>query len=257
MNKLYLCKMENELTLNYTATAARCDAQRELSLISLASDLIETATAHADKLGIGNSAMNGCGWVLARLTLEMDKFPSALSDYKITTWVESWNRHYSSRCFEISDSSGETLGYARSVWMVMDLLTHENRGLEHLSLPGNIISERVCPISRQGRHKALDNPEISYYKFEYSDIDYYRHVNTLRYIQVLLNLFSLEQFDAYRIARFELAFMHECYYGETAKIEMSASDNEADIVVETQRAQAIRAKLKFVKRNTFLGLTPR
>ena len=84
--------MEKELIVKFQCTAAECDAQRELSLLSLASHIIETATAHADSLGIGNGAMPGSGWVLARLTIEMQRYPKALEDYSIITWVEGWNR---------------------------------------------------------------------------------------------------------------------------------------------------------------------
>lgn len=240
--------MENELTLKFQCTAAQCDAQKELSLLSLADNIIETATAHADMLGVGNSAMKGCGWVLARLTIEMTKFPPALADYEIITWVENWNRHFSERCFQIRDAKGDTLGYARSVWMVMDLDTHENRGLGHLNLPFDVVSSRPCPIARQSKHTAIDCPVVTNYKFVYSDIDFYRHVNTLRYIQLLLNRFPLEHFDAFRIARFEIAFMHECYYGEEGKVEMCIKDNVADMAISTPRVQALRAKIFFAQR---------
>lgn len=240
--------MENELTLKFHCTAAQCDAQQELSLLSLASNLIETATAHADSLGIGNGVMHGSGWVLARLTVEMSQFPKALSDYNIITWVESWNRHFSERCFQIIDADGNTLGFARSVWMVMDLKTHENCGLSHLNIPYSLISDRECPIARQSRHKALECPVVTEYQFVYSDIDFYRHVNTLRYIQLLLNRFSLEHFDTFRIARFEIAFMHECYYGEVGKVEMCHHENVAEFAISTPRANTLRAKILFAPR---------
>lgn len=243
--------MENELTRHFHCTAALCDAQRELSLLSLAADLIDTATAHADALGIGNGAMSGQGWVLARLTVEMKRFPPALADYSIITWVESWNRHFSERCFEIQDGAGVTMGYARSVWMVMDLQTHANCGLQNLDIPYGLVSGRPCPIPRQSRHKPLAGAEVSEYRFEYSDIDYYRHVNTLRYIQLLLNRFSLEHLDACRISRFEIAFMHECYYGETGRIEVVRQDDEAEMAISTERAAAIRAKIRFAPREQF------
>lgn len=109
--------MENELTQKFHCSAAECDAQRELSLLSLAGNLIEVATAHADSLGIGNAAMPGSGWVLARLTIEMQQYPPALTDYSIVTWVEGWNRHFSERCFEVQDVEGRTMAMpARCGW---------------------------------------------------------------------------------------------------------------------------------------------
>lgn len=241
--------MEKELIVKFQCTAAECDAQRELSLLSLASHIIETATAHADSLGIGNGAMPGSGWVLARLTIEMQRYPKALEDYSIITWVEGWNRHFSERCFEITDKEGNTMGYARSVWMVMDLEKHTNAGLEHLNIPYGLVSDRPCPIARQSRHRPLEGAEVTEYRFVYSDIDFYRHVNTLRYIQLLLNRFSMDYFDRNYLRRFEIAFAHECYYGETGRIEVCSRGDEYDMSITTDRAAALGAKMIFAPRS--------
>lgn len=240
--------MKNEFTMKFHCSAAECDAQRELSLLSLAGNIIEIATAHADSLGIGNAAMQGSGWVLARLTIEMRQYPPALTDYFIITWVEGWNRHFSERCFEIQDAEGHTLGYARSVWMVMDLEKHTNVGLGHLNLPKDVVSDRSCPICRQSRQRPLIDAQVHEYRFVYSDIDYYRHVNTLRYIQLLLNQFSMEKFDRNRLERFEISFMHECYYGETGRVELSSHGDEYDMAITTERTSAVRGRLRFAPR---------
>lgn len=197
--------------------------------------LIDIATAHANHLGIGNPDMpnDHTGWVLSRLTIEMERYPKVDTDYTITTWVVSYNRHFSERAFAVSDAEGRTLGYARSIWMVLDTVTHANFGLDSLPLSPDLASERECPIPRQGKHililpageddgtakKSLQatSPAIRH-TFSYCDLDAYRHVNTVRYIQLLMNQFSLAEHDAKFVKRLEVSFLDEGQYGSPIEI---------------------------------------
>ncbi len=259
--------MEKHYTQTFTTSAAECCAQGRLSLNSLVFRLISIATDHANALGIGNPAMAhlGAGWVLARLTLQMTEYPAAYSDYNITTWVETWNRRFSERCFEITDAHGKTLGYSRSVWVVMGTDSHTNIGLGHLTLPDGMVSAKPCPIARQVKHPVLteDYPGVTVtrYTFQYTDIDFYGHVNTLRYLQLLQNLFPLSIYSTGLLRRFEIAFMHECYYGETATILSAQESGDAHpypadrsvlpditcyaMTLVTPRATCVRARLIF------------
>ena len=223
-----------EYSQTFLVSANEANPEGELGVHILVSNLIEVATRAALSIGIGNPVMEHlhAGWVLSRLTVEMDSYPKVNTQYTISTWVESWNRHFSVRDFEIMDGEGNTVGYARSIWMVLNTETHENFGLSHLSLPPEAITKRDCPIQRQEkhieiyRHDASDAPasaliantEEREYTFRYNDIDFYRHVNTVRYVSLLLNSYSLEEFDRSFLNRLELSFLHEGNFGETVEI---------------------------------------
>ena len=223
-------------------SAGEANAEQEMSLPILVAKLIDIATAHANSLGIGNPSMLDmhAGWVLSRLTIEMECYPKVNDDYIIATWVESFNRHFSERAFSISSPDGKIYGYARSVWMVMDTIDHTNVGLSHLSLPENLISGIKPPISRQAKHtQIIESDDISNcagklvatsphfdYRFKYCDLDSYRHVNTVRYVTLLLNRFSLEAFDSTFVKRLELSFLHEAKYGMETRLLRSDSEDE-------------------------------
>ena len=225
--------MKPELTVKYFLSAGDCNAQGELSLPRLTANIIETATAHANSLNIGNPVMKhlGYGWILSRIGIEMDRYPKVNEEYSVTTWIESFNRHFSIRNFKISDSEGKPIGYSISVWMVMNWNTRENAGTSHLNLDASLISGISTPMSRLGKHRAIiqpgetahNNPLIAteapiFNTFRYSDLDFYRHVNTVRYVEMLLDCFSLEQMDESQVRRIELAFMREGRYGESVKL---------------------------------------
>ena len=233
--------MIREFKQDFFLSAGETNAEQELSLPLLTSKIIDIATAHANSLGIGNPSMQslGCGWVLSRIAIEMFRYPSVNQFYSLTTWVESWNRHFSVRNFMISDQNGEPIGYASSVWMVLNMNTRENYGLSHLSIPADIISDHPCRIAKFGRHpNILVDSEVDVlprgvvkatippveYTFNYCDLDFYRHVNTVRYVSLLLNTFTLEEMDQTQIEHLEMAFMHESHYGE--RVTLLRADQE-------------------------------
>lgn len=224
-----------EFTQTFFLSAGEANAQQEMSLPALTSRIIDIATAHANSLGIGNPAMEarGCGWVLSRLAIEMNRYPKVNETYSVTTWIESWNRHFSVRDFMIADAAGIPVGYAVSVWMVLGTRTRENAGLSHLSLPECMVSSRKCPTARPGRHPVVVDaghedplpcgavrataPGVVR-TFGYADLDFYRHVNTVRYVTMLLNRFSLREMDETQISRLDIAFMREGRYDEPVKV---------------------------------------
>ena len=114
---------QREYTHSYYLTAARCNAQSELSVAKLAQQVIETATTHANNLGVGYERLirDGYAWVLSRLTFEMARYPHMHEHYTLTTWIEGFNRHFSERNFVVASESGETLGHVRSVWVAIDI----------------------------------------------------------------------------------------------------------------------------------------
>lgn len=209
-------------------SANEVNAEAELQLPLLIANMIEISTEHANSLHVGNPDMEklGCGWVLSRLTIEMSSYPKVNEKYILRTWVEDWNRHFSIRCYRVENNKGKVVGYARSIWMVMNTQTHENFGLGHLHLSENEITpEEPCPIPRQSKHLSIaaSNTDRKY-RFQYCDIDFYRHVNTVRYVMLLLNGFNLAEMDANFVKRIELSFLHEGRYGSVIEIRKIESE---------------------------------
>lgn len=218
------------LTRKYYLSAAECNAQHEMALPQLAQKFIDVATEHANILGIGNPDMPkpDMGWVLSRLTVEMNCYPKYNTDYIITTWVEDWNRHFSRRAFSISDPDGNIFGYARSIWMVLNTSDRSNAGLSGLDFKPEWISKMECPIPMQEKHVRIEpDGHEPIYRFKYCDIDFYRHVNTVRYIDLLLNQFSMQAYDDNIVNRLEISFLHEASYGMEVRVMKQMVDTDS------------------------------
>lgn len=245
--------MKNKFRQTWFLAAGEVNAQGEMSVPLLTSRLIDVATYHANSLGIGNPSMAalGCGWVLSRIAIEMTRYPRVNETYCIETWVEEWNRHFSTRNFRISDADGNAIGHATSVWMVLNYNTRENAGLGHLSLAPDMIAGVTVPVERPARHH-VDNPTAErLYTFKYCDLDFYRHVNTVRYVDLLLNSFTLEEMDRLLVARLDISFMHEGIYGDTVKVKMERhGDGRNEFMLEEtkEKKQLITAGIKLTPR---------
>lgn len=218
-----------ELTRSYYLSAAECNAQQELSLPNLVQKFIDISTEHANLLGVGNPDMPSpdMGWVLSRMTVEMSVYPKVNTDYSISTWVEDWNRHFSRRSYAVSDADGNVIGYASSIWMIINTSDRSNAGLSGLDFKNEWISDRQCPVPAQEKHVKIDTDTHSpVYTFKYCDIDFYRHVNTVRYIVLLLNQFTMQAYDDNIVSRLELSFLHEASYGMDVRVMKQQIDTD-------------------------------
>ena len=141
-----------EYIADYFLTAGECTPEGTIPVTLLANRIIETATFHANILGVGyeNLITNGMAWVLSRMSIEMRNWPKVNRKYSLRTWVESYNRHFSERNFEITDENGGLLGYARTVWMTINLTTRQSGQLDGMEKKAESV---VRPAV--GRHRQI------------------------------------------------------------------------------------------------------
>ena len=70
----------------------------------------------------------------------------------------------------------------------------------------------------------------------YIDIDLNRHVNSVKYIEHLLDLFDLDRYDRQRVHRFEISYANEARYGTPLQLlkEEESPDNFALEICDDQ-----------------------
>lgn len=231
-------------------TAGESDARGEMPMTLVAERVIEVATNHANILGIGyaNLSPEGVGWVLSRLSVSMDRIPKINESYTIKTWIENWTRMFSERCFLFEDSQGHIIGYARTVWAIIDIKTRRVADLSKFGSDSLMNVDMSCPLPRIRNLAPVCPTETMNYTFQYTDLDFNRHVNTVRYIEHILNLWSPEHYDAYRLKDFEISFRHECLAGQTVKLcaeKHGADSGSVDIIRDEERV--VSARLGFIE----------
>lgn len=242
-----------EYSHKYFLTPGECNPEQRLPLPLLVSRLIEVATEHANTWGVGYAKLKDYNqtWVLSRVTVEMERYPRVNQEYTLTTWIEEYNRHFSQRNFSIADCNGEIIGYARTIWVVIDTEKRTSCDISKLSYISANISDMECPIEPQSRLTPVRGFKSIPYTFQYIDTDSNRHVNSVRYIELLMNNWTLDHYDHHYISRFEISYIKECVYGMNASVNINDSDNPLDCKAEIEVGgeSHCRARLVFKERD--------
>ena len=244
---------ENKIgTYSFVAEPFHVDFTGRLTMGVLGNHLLNCAGFHATERGFGIATLNESNytWVLSRLAIELEEMPLQYESFSVQTWIENVYRLFTDRNFVILNKDGKPIGYARSIWAMISMDTRKPADL--LSLHnGSIVDyicQKECPIEKPGRIKVNQKELAGEVVTKYSDIDINGHVNSIRYIEHILDLFPLEIFREKRIRRFEMAYNAESYYGDTlAFYKEQVSENEYDIEVKKNGQEVVvRSKVIFI-----------
>ena len=243
---------ENKIgTYQFVAEPFHVDFTGRLTMGVLGNHLLNCAGFHASERGFGIAEINEnhYTWVLSRLAIELEDMPRQYEDFSIQTWIENVYRLFTDRNFELQDQNGKTIGYARSVWAMISMETRKPADL--ISLHGNnlgqYVSDRECPIDKPGRIKVSVDAPVEEYQTRYSDIDINGHVNSIKYIEHILDLFPMDTFKEKQVKRFEMAYVAESYYGDVLSFYLEEkNENEYDIEVKKNNQEVVvRSKVIF------------
>ena len=198
------------------------DFDHRWSWTTLGKSLLNAAENHAKarRFGMMDLNDNHYTWVLSRLTIEMQKMPQVYERINVNTWIENIYRLFTNRNFSITAADGTPYGYARSVWAMIDYNTRQPAQLEQLEgevFQPYLLPDEPCPIARQGRIRPLaDSDYVGTHATVVSDIDMNGHVNSIKYVEHIMDLFPLDAYGNGRnLYRMEIAYMAESRYGDT------------------------------------------
>ena len=228
------------------------DFMGRLTMGVLGNHLLNVAGFHAAHRGFGISELNEryYTWVLSRLAIEMKQFPMKDEEFIIQTWVENVYRLFTDRNFAILNKKREPLGYARSVWAMIDMESRKPIDLiaMHEGKIAEYITDKACPIAKPVRVKVQSIEPVAKMVSKYSDIDINGHVNSIKYIEHILDIFPMDIFKRKKVKRFEMAYVAESYYNEALSFYCDkVGDDEYNIEVKKNGDETmVRSKVIFV-----------
>lgn len=268
----------------FLAEPFHCDFASRLFMGHLGNHLLNAADFHSNDRGYGMNYLmpRHKTWVLSRLAIEMQEMPKSYDKFTVETWVESAMKYFTSRNFKIcasaSDVSEETekvYGYGKSVWAMID--TETRQPVDIFSIHDGLIKEYIetekpCPIAASSRVKMGKDAELlrTIHTY-YNDVDVNGHINSVKYIEHVLDLFDLDYYKTHFLQRFEIAYVAESHQGDLlnfylekvgneGKTETEASVNEPQKMEEfcikitkisqnsDVEVEVVRSKVKFIKK---------
>ena len=244
---------ENKIgTYSFVAEPFHVDFTGRLTMGVLGNHLLNCAGFHATERGFGIATLNESHytWVLSRLAVELDEMPLQYESFSVQTWIENVYRLFTDRNFSILDKNGKPIGYASSIWAMISTDTRKPADLLalHEGSIVNYICHKECPIEKPGRIMLGQQEPAGEVTAKYSDIDINGHVNSIRYIEHILDLFPMELFREKRIRRFEMAYIAESYYGDKLVFyKERVSENEYNIEIKKNDQEiVVRSKVIFI-----------
>lgn len=204
----------------FMAEPFHCDFSGRMFLGHLGNQMLNAADFHSTDRGFGMKYLMSIqrSWVLSRLAIEMDEMPAQYERYSVETWVESAMKFFTSRNFKVTGSDGKVYGYGRSIWAMIDTETRQPTdiyAIDNGAIDQWIETAKNCPIEKGGRVKMTENAGfVRSMDVNYNDIDINGHVNSVKYIEHVLDLWDLAWYREHRLKRFEIAYVAEAHQGD-------------------------------------------
>ena len=228
------------------------DPNGRASLTAVYSYLLESAGNHATAGGFGFEGMQALGliWVLTRFKLVVDRYPEWGGKAGIETWARGREGLFYTRDYYLKDAAGDVLGRATSSWAVLTADAHkpETRDIFSGQFPQH--PERQAIGEKMEKIPAVENPDlVSGYRVRWSDLDFNRHVNSMRYVEWILN--GLD--EATRFGRafksMEVNYLAETLLGDDVEIRVQKMPGPpaallAGVTAKATGKDAARARLE-------------
>ena len=246
---------------NFLSEPFHCDFSHHLMMGYLGNLMLNAADFHSNDRGYGISYLNPIHktWVLSRLAIEMEDMPSAYDKFSIETWVEGTMKFFTSRNFKVvSRDNTKVYGYGRSVWAMIDTDTRQPTDI--LAIHDGLIEKYIekdkeCPIAKSSRVKLDGDVKlVRTIDTYYNDVDVNGHINSIKYLEHVLDLFDLDFYQCHQLKRVEIAYVAESHQGDKLNIYLQENNNEYSIRItksneknDTEQ-EVVRMLLKFVKK---------
>ena len=86
----------------------------------------------------------------------------------------------------------------------------------------------------------MEDKDAVDYQVKVSDLDVNRHLTSSKYIDHLLDRFSLEIFDKERVARFEIQYISEARYGDDVYLmKQKIRENEFNLEMRSFNGESL------------------
>ena len=245
--------MEKIGRYQFMAEPFHCDFSGHLFMGHLGNHMLNAADFHSTDRGFGMKKLMEMkrSWVLSRLAIEMDEMPLQYTKFNVETWVESAMRFFTSRNFAVVGLDGKAYGYGRSIWAMIDTETRQPTdifSIDNGAINDWIEKEKACPIDKGGRVKMTEEAElVQAIDTFYNDVDINGHINSVKYIEHVLDLWPLEWYREHQIRRFEIAYVAEAHAGDRLSFyRETVGENEYCIrIVRTDGTECCRSKVLF------------
>ena len=181
--------------------------------------LQDIAARHAELLGCGMSRLRELGiiWVLSRIRLRIDSFPSFGDTLRIRTWPSGFQKLFATRQYQVTSlTSGREIASGSSFWLTLDF--HSLRPIPPARTVNGLLPEnkdRPFYFPDLGKLPAVEELTPVCHTAGQSVIDYNDHVNNAIYARYTQDWLASVHGGPVKIRDIQLNFNHAVKFGQT------------------------------------------
>lgn len=212
----------SKLSARYRVTVADADFTQKLKLSSAFNYFQEIAGLHSQNLGIGFDDIkkeHNAAWVLVKMRVDIDRYPMWDEEITLETWPQNPRKYEFDRDYLIKDKDGNIIIKAVSVWVIIDIDSREIKKAETIAVDyPEFITERAIDC-KLGRLRPTGDLVMVYKKhIGCSDIDMNGHINNSKYVDFIMDCFSMEDLKKYKARSIQVCYLNEAFAGDTIEL---------------------------------------
>nr|MBP9495815.1 acyl-[acyl-carrier-protein] thioesterase [Bacteroides sp.] len=195
------------------------DYTGKLSFSVLGNHLLNCSNLHARQFGFGMGHYNqeAYTWVISRLVIQLEEPLYKNEPFTLHTWVSKVYHYFINREYTLINSDNRLVGKAHAVWALIHEADRTPVNLNRFF--DRIITDSVCDeihalSTSKERFKLKETIPCFEHKVVYGDLDINGHVNSIKYIECILNSFSLDVYNHGGLYKLEIAYVEETSYGD-------------------------------------------
>ena len=244
---------ENDLTLynNFKITSADTDMFMRVRLGAVVNLLIQSAINSAESLGFGFKGLRKqqLYWVLSRMTVEIYQPLTWNQEVIVETWPKTLEGLLYMRDYIVRDKAQNILARATSGWLAIDAETKRPKILGAIEIEMFVhLKEKHALQESPEKLTAGTNGDAFVVQSGYFDFDLNRHVTSTRYIDWMMDTFTVDFHKHHYPNRLSINFMKETLPGDSLNIIRSQT-KDSQYCFEGQnhahKTVAFRGKIDF------------
>lgn len=211
----------------YRVEPQEVDFTLRASVSSIINYMLNVAGLDAHNKGFGVEVLQGNSftWVLSRLAIEVKRQPEQYSNIEVDTWVNEFNRLTTTRNFRLHKGE-EMQAEGESQWCAIDMSTRQAVDLNIFKdIYSRALVDEPSPIAAPARLRGIAPAATMSRPVVYSDLDFNRHMNTLRYIDLIFDAMPLEVIEKNKGLRLDIHFLAEALYGDRLTVGYVAEES--------------------------------
>ena len=179
--------------------------------------------SHEDALGIDISINNpdGVVFVFFEYDIKIDRYPRYKEKIKVKTHIDTIQKFYASRSFEMFGADGNLIGKATSLAVAIDVEKRRLSKVPEIYYEKHRISKETKVRPAKLKFEKLSNSSVEKeIDIRFSDFDSNAHINNAKYFEWSLDVIPNDILDKYLISEIKIKFIKEIVGEDKPKVEI-------------------------------------